>query len=221
MRKGHIRGGILATALLLAGCGASPAAALPTAPPAAAPTQAPTVALPTGQPTVAAASATPAIDWVRRAFDSAWDVEIPQGWAVDADGLHQGNLSFSGSYDGREYIIAISYPIAPDPSSKLLHNLDGWVEEELAPLAPAQRQAVRVVDIAVAGAPAKKVLNLPEKIYDDGATRRFSDRITHATYIWRHGGRNPRLVVIKPGDAGPVDVSHMEALLDRFLAGIR
>ncbi len=221
MRNGQIQGGILAMALLLAGCGASPAAALPTAPPAVAPTQAPTVALPTAQPTAAAASATPAIPWVRRAFDSAWDVEIPQGWTVDTGGLHAGNLSFSGSYHGRVYTVGVSYPIAPDPSSKLLQHLDGWVEAELAPLAPAQRQAVRVMDITVAGALAKKVLNLPEKIYDDGATRRYSDRITHAAYIWRHGGRNPRLVVIKRGDAGPVDASHMEALLDRFLAGIR
>ncbi len=173
-------------AALLAGCGIPQSAVNPTATPTS-----PATVLP--QPTVTPAPATPTVPdlgWTRNQFGSAWNIAYPASWQVNTAGTHEGNLSMRGPYNGHTYEVVFSYPIFEQP----VDTLDAWVEQVLAKLTPEQRQRVTVVDLTVAGAPAKKVLNVPGAAPGD---------IGHYVYIWRAGGQNPRLVVIRQRDDNP------------------
>jgi len=198
-----------------------PSAASPTMPPITpvSPTLVPTTAPGERQPTALLATTIPVANWMRQHFANAWDIEYPEGWTVNDAGLHEGHLVLSGTYRGHIYEVGLGYPIFEHPDAA--QNLDAWIDAELASLAPDQRRAVQILDITVAGTPAKKVLNMPEKIFDDGVTRRYAERLTHACYIWQRNDQSPSVVSIKLMDTQPFDARQMEAVLDRFLAGIR
>lgn len=134
-------------------------------------------------------------------------------------GIDEGSLVLNGPYGGHIYEVNLAYPIFQ--RLEAMQSLDAWINEELASLAPEQLGAIQVLDITVAGAPAKKVLNMPEKIYDDGTTRGYGERLTHACYIWRRDEKNPSAIIIKQIDTLPFDAPQMDTLLDQFLAGIR
>jgi hypothetical protein len=194
---------VLLFAALLAGCGVPQSAVNPTATPAS-----PATVLP--QPTVTPAPATPTVSglaWTREQFGSAWNIAYPASWEINTAGAHEGNLTMRGSYNGHTYEVSFSYPIFEQP----VDTLDAWVDQVLAKLTPEQRQRVTVVDVTVAGAPAKKVLNVPGDAPGD---------IGHYVYIWRGGGQNPRPIVIRQRDDQPFDSAQAEQLLDHFLAGI-
>jgi hypothetical protein len=168
-------------------------------------------------PTALLPSATPR--WIRQQFGNAWDIEYPEGWAINDAGIHEGSLVLGGYYGGHTYEVSFAYPIFEHPEA--MQSLDAWIADELAFLSPEQRDAIQVVDITVASVPAKKVLNMPEKIFDDGTTRHYGGLLTHACYIWRRDEKNPSVIRIEQVDAQPLDASEMENLLDQFLASIR
>ncbi len=149
-------------------------------------------------------------DWTRQRFGDQWDIAYPQGWTVNDAGAHAGAIGLHGPYNMHTYDVALFYPILGQPVESL--TLDQWVEQELAALTPAQRAAVVVKDITVAGAPARKVVNYPGANGQDGS---------HRVYIWRAGNKNPRLIIIAQTDGRPFDAGAAEAFLDRFVAEIR
>jgi hypothetical protein len=206
---------VLLLVIVLTACNTAPIAVPPTAPTATT-TMPATLTLPAPTPTM---PGVPGVSWTRQRFAKAWDLEYPEGWTVNSAGIQEGNLSLSGTYDSHAYEVRLFYPIFQRPEA--MANLDTWIQDELAPLPPAQRGAVQVRNTTVAGTPAKKLLSLPEKISDDGTTRRYSERLTHAAYIWRRNEQNPSIVVIKQTDGQPLDARQMEAVLDRLLAGIK
>ena len=134
-------------------------------------------------------------------------------------GIHEGSLVLNGSHGGHAYEVSLANPIFQRPEAA--QSLEAWIDDELASLAPDQRDAVQVLDITVAGTPAKKVLNIPEKIFDDGTNRVYGERLTHACYIWRRDEKNPSVIIIKQIDTLSFDAPQLETLLDQFLAGIR
>jgi hypothetical protein len=204
-------------AVLLTGCDAPQSAVNPTATRASQATALPqptatpaSPATPLPQPTMSPAPATPTVPglaWTCNQFGSAWNIAYPASWEVNTAGAHEGNLTMRGPYNGHSYEVAFSYPIFEQP----VDTLDAWVAQVLAKLTPEQRQRVTVVDVTVAGAPAKKVLNVPGAAPGD---------VGRDVYIWRAGSQNPRLVVIRQRDDQPFDSAQAEQLLDRILAGI-
>ncbi|MGH9429386.1 MAG: hypothetical protein ACRD2L_24135 [Terriglobia bacterium] len=168
-------------------------------------------------PTALLPSATPS-NWTRQQFARAWDIEYPADWLVNDGGIHEGYLVVGGYYGGHTYKVTFTYPIFERPEA--MQSLDAWITDEFAFLSPAQRSAVQVLDVTVAGVPAKKVLNLPEKIYSDDGTMP-SGLLTHACYIWRRDEKNPSVIRIKQVDGQPFDAAQAEKLLDQFLTGIR
>ncbi|MDW8147048.1 MAG: hypothetical protein RMJ48_12280 [Roseiflexaceae bacterium] len=83
---------------------------------------------------------------------------------------------------------------------------------EIAALPQERQKAVTVEETVVAGAPARRVLNMP-----DLAT----GEVTHRLYIWHSSNVNPRLIVIRPVGQDNPDRKEMQELLDRFGAGVR
>jgi hypothetical protein len=187
----------------------------PTAPPATPTlTQAPTLT-----PTTPPATATPAANWVRQQFATVWDIEYPEDWTTNEAGLHEGNLGLSGAYEGHDYSVGFSYPIFDNPDA--MQSLEAWIEYELAALTPDQRSAVQILDITVAGAPAKKILNMPERTVENGVVSHDSERLYHVCYIWRRNETNPSVIRIVQTNTQPFDAAQAETLLDRFLAGVQ
>jgi len=162
------------------------------------------------------------ITWVRKKFDEAWDIEYPEGWATREEGLIEGWLTLIGGYSGVSYELEMGYPITlgygDEPPADI--TLDSWVEHELSFLSSSQRAALKITDVTVGGASAKKILNIPEKIYDDSKIRRYSNKLTHMVYIWRRGNKSPSIITIKQ-ISGVFNSEKMEALLDKFIKGIR
>jgi hypothetical protein len=89
-------------------------------------------------------------------------------------------------------------------------TLDSWVEREVTGLVAPRELMEATRDFCVAGTLAKQVL---------GVRPGPSQPEQHRVYIWKHGTINPRLVTIQPADGEPA-AETMEALLDRFVAGI-
>ncbi len=156
---------------------------------------------PGARTTPATADALAELNWTRKQFGTAWNIEYPSDWSVNAAGTHAGALSLEGSYGGRSYAIHLSYPIIEGLDTL---TLDDWVQREVS----GPKTAVR--DVTVAGTAAKKVLG----VHQDAAQPE-----QHRVYIWRHGATNPRLVTIHHTDGGSVTET-MKLLLDRFVAGI-
>lgn len=144
-------------------------------------------------------------DWIRQRFGNAWDIAYPADWAINDAGIHEGALELSGAYEGRRYRVSLCYPIGITAPT-----LDAWVAAELASLPADQRAQVRQSDLQVAGAPARKVVNIATPAGP-----------VHRVYIWRAGTTNPRLIEIAAIDGAPPDLAAMERLLDRFVAGVR
>ena len=177
-----------------------------------------TPAVPTAEPSPTALLPSATSSWKRGQFGDAWDIAYPEDWAVNDAGIHEGSLVLGGYYGGHTYEVTFAYPIFERPEA--MQSLDAWIDDELAFLSPEQRSSVQVLDVTVAGVPAKKVLNLPEKIYsDDGIMR--SGLLTHACYLWRRDEKSPSVIRIKHVDAQPFDTAQAEKLLDQFFAGIR
>lgn len=177
-----------------------------------------TPAASTGEPLPTVLSPAATSNWIRQQFADAWNIEYPEGWMVNKAGIHEGSLILSGPYGSHTYEISLAYPIFQRPEA--MQSLDAWITDEFAFLSPEQRSAVQALDVTVAGVPAKKVLNLPEKIYSDDGTMR-NGLLTHACYIWRRDEKSPSVIRIKQVDAQPFDAAQAEKLLDQFLAGIR
>jgi hypothetical protein len=146
------------------------------------------------------------VSWVRQQFGDAWDIAYPAGWSVNTAGAHEGALQLRGPYLGHSYELSLSYPIGITAPS-----LEAWVDEQLAALTPDQRARVQVSAATVAGAPARKVLNVPAN----------GGPITHRVYVWRLGNTNPRLITIAQVDDRPFDAQAMAALLDQFIAQVQ
>ena len=218
--------------LVLAGCGTLQEAAAPTTVAAPSPTSLqPTVApQPTGtpgsptpaattptsvlatptavpQPTAIPTPSTPTPTWIHKQFADAWSIEYPATWDVNEGGVHEGYVDMRGAYEGHRYEIYFFYPIF----EQAVDSLEAWVMQELAKLPRDQRDMITVIDTTVGGAPAKKVLNVPETA---------PGKVSHQVYIWHSGDKNPRRIVIQPGDNQPPDAAQMEQLFERFLAGI-
>jgi hypothetical protein len=105
--------------------------------------------------------------------------------------------------------ISFSYPIF----KQAVDTLEAWVMRELAALPVDQRAMITVSDATIDGAPAKKVLNVPEA---------GPSTVSHRAYIWYSPDkkRNPRQIIIQSSDNQPPDAAQMEQLFERFLAGI-
>jgi hypothetical protein len=185
----------------------------PTPEPTSAPKPTPTVEStltpePTVEPTPEANDeALDELNWTRRQFGQAWNIEYPAEWEVNEGGLHEGYLGLQGSYQDHSYQMNFAYPIIGSslPSGSL--TLDTWVEQELA----GATSVDSVEDLTVASVPAKKVLGL--------VTDQHPQPV-HRLYLWRDNDRNPRVVQIVQADDQPTDTETMAALFDRFIAGI-
>ncbi|WP_029215592.1 hypothetical protein [Kallotenue papyrolyticum] len=144
-------------------------------------------------------------DWIRQQFGTAWNIAYPADWTINDAGIHEGALELRGVYEGRSYRINLCYPIGITAPT-----LEAWIAGELAGLSPEQRAQVRQSALTVAGAPARKVLNIATPVGP-----------VHRVYVWRAGTTNPRLIEIVQTDGAPPDPSAAERLLDRFVADIR
>lgn len=174
---------------------AAPAASLPPSTVAASPTPANTPAL------------APAVSWKREHFGTFWNVAFPSDWKVNDAGASEGTVSLDGPYGGHTYEIGLAFPLGVDATS-----LDAWVQQQVSAVPDADRTSVEVSDTTVAGAPAKRVLNMPTA---NGAER------THNVYIWKVGDAGPRFIVIAQTDGLPLDAQAMTRLLDDFLFQMR
>jgi len=185
----------------------------------AAPTE---VITPTTQPSV---TKQPGIEWTRKQFATAWDIEFPKGWEVHDEGLIEGNIWLKGVLNGNTYQIEMGYPIAlgyniPDEVLPENISLDQWVEHEISFVPANLKTGIKTENTTIANTPSKIVLNLPEKTYDDGKTKRYSDKLTHVAYIWKQGDKNQRVVSIKM-ISGTFDSKVMETFFRDFLTRIR
>lgn len=154
------------------------------------------------------------VQWIRQQFGDVWDIEYPQGWTINDAGVYAGSLGVEGTYNARRYLVSFDVPILPpgiSPSGDVA-MLDAWVASEIAALPQEQQKAIMVEETIVAGAPARRILNMP-----DPAT----GEVTHRLYIWRSSNVNPRLIVIRPMDQKTLDRKEMQELLDRFGASVR
>jgi heat shock protein HslJ/photosystem II stability/assembly factor-like uncharacterized protein len=145
--------------------------------------------------------------WTRTQVGDFWNVEHPADWTINDAGAGEGAVQLLGPYEGHTYQVNLSFPIGI-----LAQTLEAWIEEQLAPLTPEQREAIEISDVEVAGVPAKKLLNFPGT---EG--REFEHRI----YVWRSDDVNPRLITLTQTDDQPFDSAAAEALLDRFAVGIQ
>lgn len=147
------------------------------------------------------------LGWTRRPFGTAWNIEYPAGWTGNEAGVAEGFVSVEGMFDGRSYAVQFVYPIIGQLD---MLTLESWVDREVRGLFTPEELLNSIHDLTIAGTPAKKVL---------GVRPDPSQPVQHRVYIWKHGTTNPRLVTIQPTDGG-LATETMEALLDRFIAGI-
>jgi hypothetical protein len=192
------------------------------------PTQIPTVLsptntpMPTSQPIV---TEQPKVEWTRKQFATAWDIEFPKGWEIHEEGLIEGNIWIKGNYGGNIYQIGMGYPIAlgyniPDEVLPENITLDQWVEHEISFVPANLKTGIKTENTTIANTPSKIVMDFPEKTYDDGKTKKYSDKLTHAAYIWKQGDKNQRVVSIKLV-SGAFDSKAMETFFRDFLTRIR
>lgn len=186
--------------------------------------QIPTILSPTNTPIPTSQSVVTEqqkVEWTRKQFATAWDLEYPKNWEVDEAGLIEGNISLKGEYNGISYSLGLGYPIFTDfDPPGIPESLDVWVNKELSFIPQDKKVTTKVVNATVAGTTAKKVLNLPEIIYDDGKTRKYSENLIDKVYIWKRGDKNPSIVILKQ-DSGVLNSDKAEAFLDIFLSKIR
>lgn len=190
--------------------------------------QIPTIFLPTSTPipkSQPVVTEQPKVEWTRKQFATAWDIEFPKGWEIHDDGLIEGNIWIQGNYSGNTYQIGMGYPTAlgyniPDevPSENI--TLDQWVEHEISFVPANLKTGIKTENTTIANTPSKIVLNFPEKTYDDGKTKKYSDKLTHVAYIWKQGDKNQRVVSIKLV-SGASDSKAMETFFRDFLTRIR
>jgi heat shock protein HslJ/photosystem II stability/assembly factor-like uncharacterized protein len=145
--------------------------------------------------------------WTRSQIGDFWNVEHPADWTINDAGAGEGAVQLMGPYEGHSYQVNLSFPIGI-----LVQTLEEWIEEQLSPLTPEQREAIEISDLTVDRAPAKKLLNFP------GTEGR---QFEHRVYVWRSGDVNPRLITLLQTDDQPFDSEAAAALLERFAAGIR
>jgi hypothetical protein len=187
-------------------------------------TQSPTILSPTNTPVPTIQTVVteqPKVEWVRKQFANSWDLEYPKNWEVNEAGLIEGNINLKGEYSGVSYTLGLGYPIfiGFNPPG-IPENLDIWVNNELSFIPQDKKAAIKIVNTSVAGTTAKKVFNLPEKIFDDGKTRKYSENLIDEVYIWRQGERNPSTIILKQNQ-GILDSGKAEAFLDIFLSKIK
>lgn len=155
--------------------------------------------------TATAAPPTAGNGWTRTQIGDTWNIEHPADWMINEAGITEGAVELSGPYEDRTYRVNLTFPIGI-----LVQTLEEWVEEQLTPLTPEQREAIEISDVTVDGTPAKKVLNFP------GA-----ESPEHRIYIWSTEELNPRQIAVSQIDAQPFDSEAAEILLDRFAAGVQ
>ncbi len=204
---------LLSGALLVACGGGGSTTRLP--PPHPLPT---TVPLPPSvEPLPTPATSAPEVAWTRKQVPPAWDIAYPAGWTVHEAGAHEGTVELHGAYQGPTYEVRLALPRI----GKGQHELETWVEQDLAQIAPAHRSpaasaTVTLSDIMVAGVAAKKVVGVVDP--DTGT-------LTSRIYIGAGQGKGPRLVVVKQIDRQPVDYmadyTALEAFVDRFLSNMK
>ncbi len=132
---------------------------------------------------------------------------MPEGWSAHTAGANEGAVQLEGPYEGHTYAVTLAYPIGISAAS-----LEPWVDEQLAYLTPQQRQEVKITDVTVAQAPAKKAVNV---FTAEGL------KPSHNVYVWRAGDKNPRLIMVTQVDDQAFDSAAMEAFLDQFIAEIQ
>lgn len=145
--------------------------------------------------------------WTRTQVGAFWNIEHPADWTINDAGAGEGAVQLMGPYEGHTYQVNLSFPIGI-----LAQTLEEWIEEQLEPLTPEQREAVEIIDLTVDGAPAKKLLDFPGT---------EGQEFEHRVYIWRSGETNPRLITLAQTDDQSFDGEAADALLERFVAGIR
>lgn len=185
----------------------------------ATPTESP---IPTVQPTI---TTQPKIEWTRKQFSTAWDIEFPKGWEIHEEGLIEGNIWIKGNFNGNIYQIGMGYPIAlgyniPDEVLPENITLDQWVEHEISFVPASLKTGIKTESTTIASTPSKIVLNFPEKTYDDGKTKKYSNNLIHTAYIWKQGDKNQRVLSIKLV-SGTFDSKIMESFFKDFLTRIR
>jgi len=167
----------------------------------------------------------PKVKWTRKQFATAWDIELPKGWEIHDGGLIEGNIWIKGNYSGNIYQINMGYPIAlgyniPDEALSENITINQWIEHEVSFVPTNLKTGIEIENTTVADTPSKIVLNFPEKTYDDGKTKKYSDKLTHVAYIWKQGDKNQRVVSIKLV-GGTFNSRVMETLFRDFLTRIR
>lgn len=144
--------------------------------------------------------------WIRQQFSDFWDIEYPEGWALDKSELAEGKISLKGVYGGSDFQANFSFPVI----KKVTLSLGDWLSQDLDYLTPEARRALLVRDVKIKGTTAQAVFNLPDR---DGTV---VDRL----YIWRRAGLSPSSFITRQ-TSGELNAPKRAELFERFVKGVR
>ena len=163
----------------------------------------------------------PQTEWVKVKLTS-FNIEYPKNWELILPRAETDGATFlEGTYENKLYQLGIFYPIFTDYDPPgIPESLKIWVDKELSYISLERKINIKIFDIKVAGAEAKMVLNVPEGIYNDGQTRKYSDSLNHLVYVWKSVGQNPREIVLKQKE-GHFNPDDAKVFLELFLSKIK